>query len=185
PTMRFTVTLAAALALLAPVVVLAQSSASKSVSTTASAPDSSASASIAALTPCVLGCLTPAAADTCLTFTNVTCVCTNADFQQKAASCLQAECNAEEMKAALGLQKAQCGAASLSATSTPTATTPFLPSNSAADISASGVASGSGSGASAAATSPSAGILAVATPGLGLASLLTVVAALLGGAAVL
>ncbi|KAJ7467650.1 hypothetical protein FB451DRAFT_1401639 [Mycena latifolia] len=72
---------------------------------------------------------------------NLACLCTDADFQQKARTCLAAECQASEVGAALGLQAQQCGALSLSTTTTPTATAPFLPSNSAADMSVSPTAS--------------------------------------------
>jgi hypothetical protein len=44
------------------------------------------------------------------TSANLTCACTNADFQFKSSSCLQAECLASELGAAVGLQQAQCGA---------------------------------------------------------------------------
>ncbi|KAF7304540.1 CFEM domain-containing protein [Mycena chlorophos] len=188
------------LALLAPVTLVSAAStsaASKSVaatgSLTASASSASESASLSSLTPCVLGCLTPAAAQSeCLTFTNVTCVCTNADFQYKATTCLQAECSASEMTAALAMQSAECGAESLSATGKPTDTAPFLPSNSAADISASAGASGgvsaSGSAAaSAAATSKDAksGALTVVCPNAGLAIIAATFAAAIGGVFVL
>ncbi|KAJ7467659.1 hypothetical protein FB451DRAFT_1560789 [Mycena latifolia] len=104
-----------------------------------------ASATAAAgLSACATVCITDAAANsTCGNFGNLTCVCTNADFQQKAQTCLTAECQASEVGAALGLQQSQCGAESLSASTKPTATAPFLPSNSAADISGSPSASAS------------------------------------------
>ncbi|KAJ7806651.1 hypothetical protein B0H14DRAFT_3483933 [Mycena olivaceomarginata] len=131
-----------------------KSSVSASKSSAISAGESSGSAAgsaaqasaTAVLTPCVLGCLTAAAnATECGSPANLTCACTNADFQFKSSSCLQAECLASELGAAVGLQQAQCGALSLSATAAPTATAPFTPSNPAADISGAPSQSGSGS----------------------------------------
>ncbi|KAJ7871337.1 hypothetical protein B0H13DRAFT_1040171 [Mycena leptocephala] len=90
------------------------------------------------LTPCALNCITGAAdATECKVFTNVTCTCTNADFQFKTQSCLTNECLAAELGAVLGLLHSQCDAVSLSVTATPTATVAFLPPNTAADISGS------------------------------------------------
>ncbi|KAJ7891919.1 hypothetical protein B0H14DRAFT_3126259 [Mycena olivaceomarginata] len=144
--MRFALT--AVLALTAS--VFAQSSQGSSASS-ASASKSSVSASRAAPSPLAsrpappraarrrpapppcsrrvsLGCLTAAAnATECGSPANLTCACTNADFQFKSSSCLQAECLASELGAAVGLQQAQCGALSLSATAAPTATAPFTP----------------------------------------------------------
>ncbi|KAF7341404.1 CFEM domain-containing protein [Mycena venus] len=116
-------------------------SGSASISNTGSAAIPSSSAQ---LTPCALNCLAAAAsASECGTPTNLTCVCTNPDFQYKAASCLKAECRPAEGAAVLDMQASQCYG--LSATGAPTATAPFTPSNSAADISASVPASGSSS----------------------------------------
>ncbi|KAF7324901.1 CFEM domain-containing protein [Mycena kentingensis (nom. inval.)] len=169
----------------------ASSPASASGSATGSAAAPSGSADLSALTPCILGCINAAAADSpCGSFTNVSCVCTDADFQFKSGTCFQAECQASEVGPALALQSANCG--TQSATAAPTASTPFLPSNSAADISAtgsaggasqSGSASGSGSGAGASQT-PGAAVPG-ALPGLGLVSAITAVGALLGAAFVL
>ncbi|KAJ7836634.1 hypothetical protein B0H13DRAFT_187729 [Mycena leptocephala] len=73
-------------------------------------PAASASAS-AALSPCALNCILDAAdATECKVPGNVTCTCTNADFQFKAQSCLTNECQAAEVGAALDLQQSQCGA---------------------------------------------------------------------------
>ncbi|KAJ7467653.1 hypothetical protein FB451DRAFT_1401642 [Mycena latifolia] len=149
-------------------VASSKSAAASSVSSAISSGISSGSAAgasasaLAALSPSAAVCITDAAANsTCANFGNLTCVCTNADFQQKAMTCLAAECQAAEAGAALGLQQSQCGAQSLSASTMlefmqaetapqgqsvfpvarsdaiPTATAPFLPSNSAADISGS------------------------------------------------
>ncbi|KAF7302855.1 CFEM domain-containing protein [Mycena kentingensis (nom. inval.)] len=111
--------------------VTAQSSDTKPAASGSNPATTSTRPDLSALTPCVLGCITAAArATVCGTFTNVTCICTDADYQQKAASCLQVECKSDEFVAALALEQAQCG--DLSVTSVPTATAPFLPSNSAA-----------------------------------------------------
>ncbi|KAJ7061991.1 hypothetical protein C8F01DRAFT_1136060 [Mycena amicta] len=159
---------------------------SSSGTPTGSALTPSGSADISALTPCILGCLNAVGpATSCLTFTNVQCVCTNPDFQQKAASCFQTECKASEVGPALQLQQSQCGA--LSATGAPSATTPFTPANSAADISAPGSVSSpaSSSGGSGSSASPTKGAaVPAALPGLGLVGAVTVFGALIGAAAI-
>ncbi|KAJ7775569.1 hypothetical protein B0H16DRAFT_1507894 [Mycena metata] len=129
-------------------------SATGSPSVTGSAPSTSGSGTpgAAGLSPCALGCIEAAAtASACGSFTNATCVCTDADFQARAGTCLQAECKPAEAQAALAANAANCGPLSLTPTASATVTAPFLPSNTAADISASGSGSGaspSGSGAS-------------------------------------
>ncbi|KAJ6603341.1 hypothetical protein DFH09DRAFT_1124215 [Mycena vulgaris] len=83
---------------------------SGSVSGSAAAASASA-ADVGSLSPCALGCINAAAANSsCGTFGNITCLCTDANFQFKAASCLTAECKAADRTAALGLQASQCGA---------------------------------------------------------------------------
>ncbi|KAF7303691.1 CFEM domain-containing protein [Mycena indigotica] len=154
---------------------------------TGSAPLPSGSADISALTPCIIGCLTAAGqATVCNTFTNVTCVCTNADFQQKSASCFQGECKAAELAPAMALQQSQCAAAGLSATARPTASAPFLPSNPAADISRSGSPSGSAASRapSSSGSAPPSAAAPLALPGMGLVSAVSIVAVLIGAAAV-
>lgn len=42
------------------------------------------------------------------TSTDLTCVCTNTEFQTAAATCLQDKCTADEQAAALALQQQQC-----------------------------------------------------------------------------
>ncbi|KAJ7831398.1 hypothetical protein B0H14DRAFT_3464099 [Mycena olivaceomarginata] len=74
----------------------------------------------------VAGCGTPSP--------DIDCVCTNADFQFKWISCVQAECQAAELDKVNQWPAEECAAQSLSVTGKPTATTPFLPSNSNADI---------------------------------------------------
>ncbi|KAJ7342399.1 hypothetical protein DFH08DRAFT_874191 [Mycena albidolilacea] len=165
-----------------------KSSASASKSSAISAGQSSGSAAASAaeasasavLTPCVLGCLTAAAnATECGSPANLTCACTNADFQFKSSSCLQAECLASELGAAVGLQKQQCGALALSATAAPSATAPFTPSNPAADIS--GAPSSAGSSNSPSSTPGSAMSLFAANGATGL--MLAMGVAVVGGVA--
>ncbi|KAJ6603328.1 hypothetical protein DFH09DRAFT_1068496 [Mycena vulgaris] len=127
-------------------VTFAQSSAASSGSTS---PAPEGTIAPTALSPCARGCIAAAAANSsCETSGNVACMCTDPDFQFKATSCLAAECQAPEMGTALGLQASQCRAMSLTPTASASATVPFVPSNSAADISspASGSSSASASG---------------------------------------
>ncbi|KAJ7080706.1 hypothetical protein C8R44DRAFT_992410 [Mycena epipterygia] len=173
-------------------VALAQSSASASAATSKSAAASSASkaasapaASATGLTSCALTCITEAAKNSsCLTPTNVTCVCTDPNFQAKAATCLQGECKAADSEGALALQKQQCGAASLSATAVPTATAPFLPSNSDADISASGTGASvsAATSGSASAGGKTGGAVHLMATGAGMAALVAVAGGLVGAA---
>ncbi|KAJ6545766.1 hypothetical protein B0H19DRAFT_1168460 [Mycena capillaripes] len=122
-----------------------KSSAFSSGASSASAAASSAAAS-AQLPLCALNCVTAAAnATVCGIPTNMTCVCTNPDFQFKAQSCLTAECSPADAGAAVGQQQAVCGPASLTVSGSPSATAPFTPSNSAADISGAPSASGNSS----------------------------------------
>ncbi|KAF7343537.1 hypothetical protein MSAN_01974200 [Mycena sanguinolenta] len=137
-------------------------SAISTASAQASAP--SASASAASLSPCALACITDAAAASpCNVPTNLTCVCTDPNFRDMSNSCLTDECLPSEVGVALGLQAAECGPLSLSATAAPTATGPFTPANPFADISsgssstASGLASGPGSSSPSAAPSSASG----------------------------
>ncbi|KAJ7921557.1 hypothetical protein B0H13DRAFT_2318258 [Mycena leptocephala] len=68
---------------------------SNASSGSASAAGASASAIAGtALSPCALACITVIANTTeCGILSNITCACTNADFQFKAGSCLQPECH--------------------------------------------------------------------------------------------
>ncbi|KAJ3842827.1 hypothetical protein F5878DRAFT_354065 [Lentinula raphanica] len=72
--------------------------------------------------------------------TNLTCVCTSAQFQQDARSCLTAECSSPDLTTLEGLQAQECGAMQLSATRTPSDTATFT---------ASGISSGRGASTSA------------------------------------
>ncbi|KAF7300359.1 CFEM domain-containing protein [Mycena chlorophos] len=134
---------------------------------------SSAAAAIASLTPCAIDCLQAAAALTpCGTFTNATCACTDPNFQMMSATCIQGECDADEATAAMELQQSQCAAASLYASGQPTATSAFLPSNSAADFTPSASVSGSvtvtgGAAASASQSASSARALRMHLGGMG------------------
>ncbi|KAJ7775570.1 hypothetical protein B0H16DRAFT_1757105 [Mycena metata] len=137
--------------------------------TTGSAPSTSGSGTPGAadLSPCALGCIQAAAAASACgslrvppslpflfistAITKAACVCTDANFQSQAGTSLQAECKPAEAQAALAANAANCGPLSLTPTASATVTAPFLPSNTAADISA----SGSGSGASPSGSSPS------------------------------
>ncbi|KAJ7347470.1 hypothetical protein DFH08DRAFT_1002386 [Mycena albidolilacea] len=99
--------------------------------------------------PPVLGCLTAAAnATECGSPIDATCACTNADFHFKSTLCLQAECKAEELAAAVGLLAASAVCASLSLRDrSPNRHRSFAPTNPAADISgAPSSADSSGSG---------------------------------------
>ncbi|KIK69433.1 hypothetical protein GYMLUDRAFT_1002773 [Collybiopsis luxurians FD-317 M1] len=88
------------------------------------------------LSSCATACVSQAAEkDGCGSFTNITCVCTNAQFQADALSCLTAECSASDLTTLQGLQATECGAAQLSATGSVTDTSVF---------SATGVSSGTG-----------------------------------------
>nr|GAT52010.1 predicted protein [Mycena chlorophos] len=160
-----------------------------------SAASASGTAGAGSISPCTLACISDAAANgACGSIANVTCLCTDAEFQFQSVSCMQLECQASEIQPALALQASQCGTTA-SATATPSNTQPFTPVNSAADINSSGAASGGKSSAGATSGSASgsgpatsntattgAAVRVSALPGLGLA--VTVVGALLGAAVV-
>ncbi|KAJ7114820.1 hypothetical protein C8R44DRAFT_880892 [Mycena epipterygia] len=157
--------------------------ASGSPSVSGSAAGASASAA-ADLTPCALSCVTLAAANSsCLSL----CVCTDANFQAKAASCLMGECKSADSTAALALQASQCGQASLSAMAKPTATASFLPPNSLADISSLGspFAGGSGASGSPSTSSGSNGALRLGSAGLNVAAAVALVGGMVGAVVVL
>ncbi|KAJ3992046.1 hypothetical protein F5050DRAFT_1021510 [Lentinula boryana] len=97
------------------------------------------------LSQCATACVSQAAVkDGCVSFTNLTCVCTSAQFQQDALSCLTAECSSSDLTTLEGLQAQECGAMQLSATGTPSDTATFT---------ASGISSGSGTSLSISSTS--------------------------------
>ncbi|KAH7872774.1 uncharacterized protein C8R40DRAFT_418637 [Lentinula edodes] len=63
------------------------------------------------LSQCATACVSQAAVkDGCVSFTNITCVCTSAQFQQDALSCLTAECSSSDLTTLEGLQAQECGA---------------------------------------------------------------------------
>ncbi|KAF7359873.1 CFEM domain-containing protein [Mycena venus] len=93
----------------------AASSASSAFSAGQSSGSSAASAAqasvTASLSPCAATCIAAAVnATDCKAISNVTCVCTDPNFQSMATSCLKAECQPSEVGAAQGLQQQQCGA---------------------------------------------------------------------------
>ncbi|KAF9067491.1 hypothetical protein BDP27DRAFT_1176252, partial [Rhodocollybia butyracea] len=66
------------------------------------------------LSACATACLTQAAEqDGCGSFTNVTCACTNAQFQADVVSCISAECPISDLSDVEGLQTAECGSSRL------------------------------------------------------------------------
>ncbi|KAF7372808.1 CFEM domain-containing protein [Mycena sanguinolenta] len=84
------------------------------------------------LSPCAMSCTMAAAAAENCNLAERSCLCNNADFQFKAKSCIQGECQPAELDDAQQLLSSECGPAS--PTAAPTATTPFLPANTNADI---------------------------------------------------
>ncbi|KAJ7302827.1 hypothetical protein DFH08DRAFT_945516 [Mycena albidolilacea] len=161
-------------------------SASQNTAISAGQPSGSAAGSPAqpsgttGIAPCVLNCLAAAAnATECGVPTNLTCACTNPDFQFKSRSCLQAECKPDDLVAALGLQQQQCAPLSLSATASPSATAPFTPSNAGADISAAPTGSSAGSSGSPSSTPGSA--LSLFAPNGGKGLVFAVGVAVVGG----
>ncbi|KAG5716911.1 hypothetical protein E4T56_gene8528 [Termitomyces sp. T112] len=63
----------------------------------------------AGISPCILSCVTTAAQSVGCTFTDTSCVCTSTQFQSEAQGCLQANCTAQDLQAALALQAQECG----------------------------------------------------------------------------
>ncbi|KAH8825353.1 hypothetical protein DL96DRAFT_180217 [Flagelloscypha sp. PMI_526] len=61
------------------------------------------------ISPCILGCATKA---TQCKLTDVSCVCTNTDYQNSVAQCIQSTC-ADQAQAAQQVQAAQCAAGKL------------------------------------------------------------------------
>ncbi|KAF9456967.1 hypothetical protein BDZ94DRAFT_1176561 [Collybia nuda] len=60
------------------------------------------------ISPCIIGCVQPAATANGCDFTDPKCVCASAQFQADARKCLEDTCTPEEVTTALGLQQAQC-----------------------------------------------------------------------------
>ncbi|KAJ7176244.1 hypothetical protein C8R43DRAFT_943037 [Mycena crocata] len=83
------------------------------------------------LTQCGINCINNAAAQSpCGSQGNLTCLCTDLNFQAMAASCL-AKCQPDQTDVGIALQKQKCGSLSLFASAGPTATAtlPFTPSS--------------------------------------------------------
>ncbi|KAI0291240.1 hypothetical protein B0F90DRAFT_1824048 [Multifurca ochricompacta] len=69
----------------------------------------------AGLDSCIIGCLQGAvSSNTCASFTDVACVCSNTAFQQAAATCLTSKCTTQDQQTAQQLQQQQCGTSSAS-----------------------------------------------------------------------
>lgn len=72
-----------------------------------------------AVSPCILACSTQAAAQSdCISYTNLTCVCSSTAFQTAAGTCLQANCTAAEVAQANALQQDECATLSNSSSTT-------------------------------------------------------------------
>jgi len=84
------------------------------------------------ISPCVLGCVGPAATDNgCSSFADTACVCASQKFQADALACLTSKCTPAEQQGALALQSAACGnvnatgsATTEGSSATPTVTQP-------------------------------------------------------------
>jgi len=64
------------------------------------------------ISPCILTC---AQSSTLCTFTDATCVCSNTQYQQAVATCLQSQCTTDDQTQAAAIQQALCaGVSSLS-----------------------------------------------------------------------
>ncbi|KAI0737218.1 hypothetical protein C8Q80DRAFT_1301062 [Daedaleopsis nitida] len=114
---------------------------------------------IAGISPCILQCITQAATGTgCSGLTDVTCFCTNTQFQQASAACLQQSCTAADLQTVMALQQSEC--ANVSASGSGSASAPSgsatAPATSASASGAAPTSSASGasgvSGASGAST---------------------------------
>ncbi|KAI0742027.1 hypothetical protein C8Q80DRAFT_1109672 [Daedaleopsis nitida] len=62
---------------------------------------------LSGISPCLLTCISQAKG--CSSLTDVTCFCTNAEFQAEALACLQKSCTAEDLATVTALQQAECG----------------------------------------------------------------------------
>ncbi|KAJ2916897.1 hypothetical protein MD484_g3511, partial [Candolleomyces efflorescens] len=120
----------------------------------------------AGISPCILACSTAGvAANNCSSITDFACICSSSQFQADTAKCITDNCP-ESLEAAINLQLAQCGAASISPTGTagpPRTLTVTIPSTSA-------TGSATTSGAPAATTSSGASIAGVAWGAAGFAA---------------
>ncbi|KAF5322927.1 hypothetical protein D9619_002260 [Psilocybe cf. subviscida] len=147
---------------------LAASVAAQSANSTATsaAANPSASAILGGLSPCIIQCVSGAATLNKCSFTDVSCVCSSAQFQVDAAACLTAHCTPADLTAALNLQSTQCTAAGITPTGSAGApqSVPFTLASSAAGT-ATGAPAGTATGAPASgtATTPAATPTAPAT----------------------
>ncbi|TBU23019.1 hypothetical protein BD311DRAFT_674828 [Dichomitus squalens] len=72
---------------------------------------SAAPTSTNGISPCILTCIEQAAsANGCSSALDVSCLCSNTQFQQSALSCLESSCSSSDVQAAQALQSAECGA---------------------------------------------------------------------------
>ncbi|KAG6840291.1 hypothetical protein C0991_007684 [Blastosporella zonata] len=107
----------------------------------------------AGLDSCIIGCIQPAATAVGCDFTDASCVCSNTDFQTAAAACLQANCTASDLQAALTLQEQECNA--LTASITGSATTEASASTEPATSASVPVTTSAASSSKATSTAPS------------------------------
>ncbi|KAF9521794.1 hypothetical protein CPB83DRAFT_865240 [Crepidotus variabilis] len=135
---------------------------------------------VAGVSPCILGCVLPAAAQNgCTSVLDTACICGSAQFQADAAQCLATNCP-NDVDSALQLQKAQCASASVTPTGSATPR-PVSFSSSPSTPTASGSASGSGSHTSSGAPSATSSGAASMVEG----SVVGVLGAIIAGAFVL
>ncbi|KAF8550358.1 hypothetical protein OG21DRAFT_1499838 [Imleria badia] len=101
---------AKSLLVIASCALVAQAQSSGNASASATAP-ASTSSTPALPDSCIIECLNPAAVQYgCGTYSNLTCVCTSTAYEQAALSCLQANCTAADVTAAVQSQEEVCGA---------------------------------------------------------------------------
>ncbi|KAI0712840.1 hypothetical protein C8T65DRAFT_574463 [Cerioporus squamosus] len=92
-------------------VALTVAAAAAAVRAQSDSASSAAPTSTAGISPCILTCLTQAASTNgCQGITDLTCLCTNTQFQSDARSCLESSCSADEVSTAEALQSQECGA---------------------------------------------------------------------------
>ncbi|KAG5644452.1 hypothetical protein DXG03_008351 [Asterophora parasitica] len=90
---------------------LAVSSAVAQSTTSGAAGANPSSDPTAGISPCILGCIAPAAQSVGCTVTDVACICASQAFQVAALTCLTEKCTPEDQAAAIALQAQQCAAA--------------------------------------------------------------------------
>ncbi|KAH6912400.1 hypothetical protein BKA70DRAFT_1398301 [Coprinopsis sp. MPI-PUGE-AT-0042] len=94
----------------------------------------------AGISQCIIACSTAsAAANNCASFADLPCVCGSAQFQADANLCIETNCGAEQLAAAIAISEEQCGNLNI----TPSGTAGPAQTLSIPLISASGGASGS------------------------------------------